>query len=115
MSTGSMRQEERAMMDTAMSAGSRDPADASGPDPDDLMERFLGKDPRAARELYRRFAPRIYGMGKAMLGSEAKAQELVQETFVTLWRMAAGFDPARGSLDQWILLAALRSVGRGRE
>lgn len=103
------------MMDTAMSAGSREPADASDRDPGDLMERFLGKDPRAARELYRRFAPRIYGMGKVMLGSDAKAEELVQDTFVDLWRRAAEFDPARGSLEQLILLAAFRSfVARRR-
>ena len=74
------------------------------------MERYLGKDARAAQELYRRFAPRIYGMGKAMLGNEAQAQELVQDTFVNLWRTAAGFDPARGSLDRWVLLTAFRSV-----
>jgi RNA polymerase sigma-70 factor, ECF subfamily len=109
-----MRQEEQAMMDTAMSAGSREPADAPDLDPAGLMERYLGKDPRAAQELYRRFAPRIYGMGKAMLGSEAQAQELVQDTFVNLWRTAAGFDPARNSLDGWVLLAAFQSVRRAR-
>jgi RNA polymerase sigma-70 factor (ECF subfamily) len=109
-----MRQKEQAMMDTAMSAGSREPADVSDPHPAGLMERFLDKDPRAAKELYRRFAPRIYGMGKAMLGSDAYAQELVQDTFVDLWRTAAGFDPARSSLDQWVLLAAFRSVRRAR-
>jgi DNA-directed RNA polymerase specialized sigma24 family protein len=53
-------------------------------------------------------------MGKAMLGSEAQAQELVQDTFVNLWRTAAWFDPARSSLDQWVLLTAFRSVRRAR-
>ena len=98
-----------------MSAGSREPADASHPDPAGLVERFLGKDPQAARELYRRFAPRIYGMGKAMLGSDAQAQALVQDTFVGLWRREARFDPARDSLEQWVLLTALRSVPRAPE
>jgi RNA polymerase sigma-70 factor (ECF subfamily) len=114
MSMGIMRQEEQATMETAMLASSPEPVDSSDPDPAGLMERFVSRDPRAARELYRRFAPRIYGIGKAMLGNEAQAQELVEDTFVNLWREAPGFDPARGSLDQGVLLTAFRSVRRGR-
>jgi DNA-directed RNA polymerase specialized sigma24 family protein len=101
-------------METAMLPGSGQTIASSDPEPATLMERFLGKDPSAAQELYRRFAPRIYAMGKAMLGSEEQAEELVQDTFVNLWRQAASFDPAQGSLDRWVLVTALRSVRRPR-
>jgi RNA polymerase sigma-70 factor, ECF subfamily len=72
----------------------------------DLMRDFQRQDPRAAQELYRRFAPRIFGLGMVMLGNAGQSEDLVQDTFVKLWRKASGYEPARGSLDTWILLMA---------
>jgi RNA polymerase sigma-70 factor (ECF subfamily) len=60
------------------------------------------------RELYRRFAPRIYGLGIQLLGNPGLAEELVQETFLLLWRHAARFDPARGSPRAFIFTIARR-------
>ena len=97
--------------------GASGPMAAVGPtDPDDarLVRRFEGRDPSAAGELYRRFAPRIFGLATAMLGSGAEAEEFVQDTFVDLWRKAGGFDPGRSSLDEWVLRIALGSVLRRR-
>jgi RNA polymerase sigma-70 factor, ECF subfamily len=72
----------------------------------DLIRAFARKDPGAAEDLYRRFAPRVYGLGMVMLGNPAQAEDLVQDTFVKLWRNAATYDPARGSVDTWVLLIA---------
>ncbi len=41
-----------------------------------------------------------------MLGSDAAAQDLVQDTFVKLWRNADRYDATRGKLETWILLVA---------
>jgi RNA polymerase sigma factor (sigma-70 family) len=71
-----------------------------------LMRAFARRDPAAADDLYRRFAGRIYGLGIVMLGSDAAAQDLVQDTFVKLWRSAERYDGSRGTLDTWILLMA---------
>lgn len=71
-----------------------------------LMRAFISRDPRAADELYGRFASRIYGLGIVMLGSDAAAQDLVQDTFVKLWRTASSFDAVRGKLETWVLLVA---------
>ena len=60
----------------------------------------------AADTLYRRFAGRIYGLGLVMLGNEAAAQDLVQDTFVKLWRNADRYDRSRGKLETWVLLMA---------
>ena len=70
------------------------------------MRAFARRDPRAADELYGRFAPRIYGLGMVMLGNPAHAEDLVQDTFVKVWRNAQAYDPARGSVDTWVLLIA---------
>lgn len=71
-----------------------------------LMRSFAARDPGAADALYRRFAGRIYGLGLVMLGSDAAAQDLVQDTFVKLWRSAERYDRSRGKLETWVLLMA---------
>src|SRR5438552_4128528 len=71
-----------------------------------LMRSFASGEPAAAERLYDAYASRIYGLGLVMLGNEAGAEDLVQDTFVKVWRNATKYDPARGSLDTWILLMA---------
>ena len=43
-------------------------------------------------ELYRRYGRRLYRFGVKHLGNEGLAEEMVQETFVRLWRTAGRFD-----------------------
>jgi RNA polymerase sigma factor (sigma-70 family) len=71
-----------------------------------LMRAFAARDQDAADVLYRRFAGRIYGLGLVMLGNDAAAQDLVQDTFVKLWRSAERYDRSRGKLETWVLLMA---------
>src|SRR4029453_3705864 len=61
-----------------------------------LMADFPARRERAAGVLYDRFASRIYGLGVVMLGNDQAAQDLVQDTFVKLWRSADRYDPQRG-------------------
>ena len=70
------------------------------------MQRFARRDAPAADVLYGRFSSRIYGLGIVMLGSDAAAQDLVQDTFVKLWRSADRYDESRGKLETWVLLVA---------
>jgi RNA polymerase sigma-70 factor (ECF subfamily) len=70
------------------------------------MRAFSRGESDAAEELYGRYAPRIYGLGMVMLGSDAAAQDLVQDTFVKLWRSADRYDASRGKLETWVLLVA---------
>src|SRR5437870_7754734 len=72
----------------------------------ELMRAFAGGERTAADDLYGRFAPRVYGLGMVMLGNEAQAEDLVQDTFVKVWRTCLSFDARRGSLDTWVLLVA---------
>ena len=71
-----------------------------------LMRAFAGCERGAAEELYSRFASRVYGLGIVMLGGDAAAQDLVQDTFVKLWRNAERYDTTRGRLETWVLLIA---------
>jgi RNA polymerase sigma-70 factor (ECF subfamily) len=71
-----------------------------------LMADFAARRERAAGVLYDQFASRIYGLGVVMLGNDQAAQDLVQDTFVKLWRSADHYDPQRGRLETWVLLTA---------
>jgi len=71
-----------------------------------LMTAFLQKEPDATRQLYDRFASRIYGLGLVLFRNPTDAEDLVQDTFLKIWRAGSAFDPVRGPLDAWILLSA---------
>jgi RNA polymerase sigma-70 factor (ECF subfamily) len=71
-----------------------------------LMAALMRREPAAADALYTRYASRIYGLGLALLKNKADAEDLVQDTFLKVWRTGSAFDPQRGSLDVWILLTA---------
>ena len=61
-------------------------------------------------DLYRRYSSRLYGLGLRLTGDSGMAEELVQETFVRLWRSAPRFDPDRGSARTWIFTIARRAA-----
>ena len=64
------------------------------------------QDRDAFAKLFQHFAPRLKGY-LLRLGSDAgAAEELMQETFVLIWRKAGQFDPARASASTWVFTIA---------
>jgi RNA polymerase sigma-70 factor (ECF subfamily) len=59
-------------------------------------------------ELYRLYSARLYGLGLRLLGDCGMAEEMVQETFLRLWRSAGRFDPDRGSVRTFVFTIARR-------
>jgi RNA polymerase sigma-70 factor, ECF subfamily len=70
------------------------------------MEGLLAGNEDAIRTLYSRFGRPVYSMGMRLLGSREAAEELTQDVFLTAWRKAARFDPARGRLSTWLMTIA---------
>jgi len=63
-------------------------------------------DRSAFAVLFKHFAPRIKAyLIRAGAASEL-AEELAQETMVTVWRKASSFDPARAQLSTWVFTIA---------
>jgi RNA polymerase sigma-70 factor (ECF subfamily) len=74
-----------------------------------LMARIAAGDRQEALgELYGRYERRLYGLGLKLLGDQSLAEELVQETFLRVWRNASRFDPARGSVATYVFTIARR-------
>src|SRR5690242_17282943 len=54
-------------------------------DDEALAKGLAGGDPSALRALHRKYAPLVFTMAMQSLG-EAEAEEVVQDTFVSLWQ-----------------------------
>ncbi len=76
----------------------------------DLVSRIAAGDHgEPVAELFRRYGSRVYGFALRLLGDPGLAEEVVQETFVRLWRSAARWDPGRGTVGAYLFVMA-RSV-----
>jgi RNA polymerase sigma-70 factor (ECF subfamily) len=73
-----------------------------------LLDVGRGDREEALPELYRRYERRLYGLGLRLLGDRGLAEELVQETFVRVWRTADRFDPERGTVTAFLFTIARR-------
>jgi RNA polymerase sigma-70 factor, ECF subfamily len=68
-----------------------------------LMQRVqAGARPQFA-ELYRRFAPRAFRAAWFVCHDRDCAQDAVQDAFISVWSSRATYQPARGSVEQWVM------------
>ena len=75
-----------------------------------LVAQIAAGDTEApVAELYRRYGRRLYRFGVQHLGNEGLAEEMVQETFVRLWRTAGRFDAGKATVGTYLYVIA-RSV-----
>ena len=80
-----------------------------------LIRRMLSGDEVALGILYDRYGGLVYSVAKHILGDSGAAEEVLQDIFHQLWRIASSFDSARGSLSGWLLVMARnRSIDRVR-
>lgn len=68
-----------------------------------LLLRVRHGDQRAFKRVYDMTAPRLLSKALSILSTRDTAEDVLQETYVRIWRNIAQFDPARGSAATWIL------------
>ncbi|HEV2421581.1 MAG TPA: sigma-70 family RNA polymerase sigma factor [Candidatus Acidoferrales bacterium] len=71
-----------------------------------LLERVVRKDESALAALYDRYSGLVYAESIRILRDAGAAEEILQDLFLQVWRTAEKFDPQRGSLPGWLLVAA---------
>jgi len=70
---------------------------------EDLMELVRDGDARAFELVFERHGAVAFSLAYRMCGSRTRAEDVVQEAFLSLWRSGARYDRARGSVRSWIL------------
>ena len=88
------------------------------PSDNELLRLMSAGDESAFVTLYRRRHGGIYRFALQMSGSEAIAEDVVQEVFMVLMNEAKNYDPAKGSLSAYLYGVArnhvLRALSRDR-
>lgn len=80
---------------------------AESEDPGAWMARIVAsRDREAFRALFLMFAPRVKAYLLRHGASPVHAEELAQETLLTVWRKADVYDPARAPVAAWIFTIA---------
>ncbi len=80
-----------------------------------LLDRVIGGDTEALRSIYDRCSARAFGVAQQILRARPDAEEILQETFFEVWKRAREFDPARGSVEGWVVtIARSRAIDRLR-
>lgn len=72
----------------------------------ELIERIARRDQAAMAQLYDRYARSVYGLALHVLHDERAAEDVVQDAFLTVWRLPERYDPGRGAFGPWILRVA---------
>lgn len=72
----------------------------------DLLARFATGDPRAARQLTDRLAPRVYRLCFRLLGDRAEAEDITQEAMMKLWKIAPDWRADGAAPSTWLYTVA---------
>lgn len=72
------------------------------PSDEELMAWIQAKDSRGLDLLYTRYSRLVFGIAFRIVNDKSEAEEVVQETFFSLYQKAMLFDPAKGSAKGWL-------------
>jgi len=85
------------------------------------MAAVAAGDQAALAQIYDRYGAVLMAIGQRMLRSEREAEDLLHDVFLEVWRHAADYDAARGSVRGWLVmrmrsraLDRLKSVAHSR-
>src|SRR6185437_473413 len=93
---------------TSPTIAGREPLDlTTDSEPDETcMVRIVAGDSTAFAAVYDRYGSMVYSLALRIIREPALAEDVVQDVFLSLWRLASRFDATRGSLQTYILSMA---------
>ena len=69
----------------------------------DLVELIKLRDRDGFNQLYNQYAHIVYGMSLKLVKNVAVAEDIVQETFVKVWKNIDQYDQQKASFPTWVL------------
>ena len=79
------------------------------------MPRIAQGDRAALHALYAATSAKLFGVCLRILSDREESEDVLQDVYVTIWRRADRFDPARASVATWIsTIARNRAIDRLR-
>src|SRR5436190_20794838 len=79
------------------------------------LVRAAGGDRAALRLVYQKTSAKLFGVCLRILNDRSEAEDVLQDVYVTVWRKAGSFDPARASPITWLVaIARNRAIDRLR-
>jgi len=76
-----------------------------------LLLAVRSGDESAMAALYDRYSGLVYAVALRVLGDTGKAEDILQDVFLQLWRNPTAFDSSRGNLGPWLtVIARNRSI-----
>ncbi len=69
----------------------------------ELVSRFAWQDEAALSEIYDRYVNALFGLAFRVCNSRGRAEEIVQDTLMKLWRNPKLFDPNKAALSTFLL------------
>jgi RNA polymerase sigma-70 factor (ECF subfamily) len=79
------------------------------------LARVAGGDRTALQIIYQGTSAKLFGICLRILNDKSEAEDVLQEVYLTVWRKASSFDPARASPITWLVaIARNRSIDRLR-
>src|ERR1700751_5074143 len=76
----------------------------------ELIQRAATGDRSAFEDRYQRYARPVFGLALRRLGDRGRAEDAVQETFVSVWRSARTYKPQRGPGAPWLYGVARNAI-----
>ena len=68
-----------------------------------LVERLVARDEEALREAITTYGGMVFGMAKRIVNDPNLAEEVAQDTFLSLWRRPGAFDSQKGGLGAFLV------------
>ena len=68
-----------------------------------LLHRLQQRDVRALEALYDRHGRLAYGLAYRIVNDSTAAEDVVQESFMNVWRQAPTYDARRGAVRTWLM------------
>lgn len=73
---------------------------------EELVALFAGGAREAFMDFYDRHSSRVFGWLVKLLGNQAEAEDVLQETFCQSWESAESYDPLRATPLAWLMMMA---------